>query len=106
MVFKLAGMTRRVMRGVLGAAAMAMHEGARLKDALAAAGLLWSPHTEGMTIALATEIVWKARAHKLDPFDLWMVLDAYLCEDVNHAVFKALELRALYAGTVPRGAEA
>lgn len=76
---------------------MIQQEDATPKDALAVARLLCSPHTEGLTIERACQIVYKARVYRLEPFDLYLISEAYLCDDLDHAVTKALEMKALYA---------
>jgi hypothetical protein len=71
------------------------------KDVLVTFQLLDSPHTEGLTARNAIAIVKKARVHKLDPFDLWMIFDGYVCDDLDEAVIKAIEIKAMYAPTTP-----
>jgi hypothetical protein len=95
-------MTRRVVRTAWGAVVMVRQEDATVKDAFAVARLLGSRHTEGLSIWKACEIVYKARAHKLEPFDLFMISESYLCDDLDHAVIKALEIRELYARPLSR----
>lgn len=92
----LSGVTCRVVHGLAGAVVAVRQERAPWKDALAAFRLLASRHTKGLTIAQTIAIVSKARAHGLVPFDLWMVFDAPECDDIDHAVTKTLEMRALY----------
>jgi hypothetical protein len=95
------------MKGARGAAAMArgrlkqLEGQGLLKDVLVTFQLLYSPHTEGLTAANAIAIVNKARAHKLDPFDLWMIFDGYVCDDLDQAVVKAIEMKTLYDPSTP-----
>jgi hypothetical protein len=96
MLKTLSSVTCRVVYGLYGAAMAVRQEHAPFKDALAAFRLLASPHTEGLTIDQTLDILFKARMHKLDPFDLWMVFDGYVCDDIDAAVIKTLEIRALY----------
>ena len=92
----LSGVTCRVVRGLWGAFVVARQEDGKLKDALEAFRLLASVHTEGLTVAEAIAIVERARVHKLDPFDLWMIFDSEAYADLDEAVMKALRARALY----------
>jgi len=85
------------MLGVRGAVIMIQQEDATPKDALDVARLLCSPHTEGLTVERACQIVYKARVHKLEPFDLYLISECYVYDDLDHAVTKALEMKALYA---------
>jgi hypothetical protein len=75
---------------------MVRQEDGTLKDALEAYRLLASAHTDGLTVAQAVAIVERARVHKLDPFDLWMIFDSEAYDDLDEAVMKALRMRALY----------
>jgi hypothetical protein len=84
------------VHGLWGAGMAVRHDGGTLKDALATYRLLVSEHTEGLTVAEAFAIASKAHVYKIDPFDLWMVLDGYHCDDLDHAVLKTLEMKALY----------
>lgn len=104
MLRTLSAVTRRVVYGAFGAVVAVRQEHAPWKDALAAFRLLSSPHTEGLTIAQTVDIIFRARVHKLDPFDLWLIFDGYVCDDLDHAVTKALEVRAFYAAPLSRKA--
>lgn len=98
MLRTLSGVTGRVVHGLCGALVVAVRqEREQWKDALAAFWLLSSSHTADLTIGQAAKIISKARVHKLEPFDLWMVFDGYACDDLEHAVTRALEMRAFYA---------
>lgn len=88
---------RRTVWGVYGAFVVLREDDGTVKDALAVYRLLQSRETEGLTVESAIAIAYKAHVHKLDPFDLWMTWEAYVCDDLDHAVTKALEMRALYA---------
>lgn len=95
MIPAIANATCRFLRGLYGAVTM-MREDGSIKDALSTFRLIDSPHTEGLTVANAIAIAQKASEHKIDPFDLWMVFDGYVCDDLDHAVIKVLEMKALY----------
>lgn len=90
------------MCGAYGAIATLRDDDGTIKDALAVFRLLQVRETEGLTIRQAIAIAQKAHVHRLDPFDLWMTYEAYTCDDLDHAVTKALELRAFYAGPPQR----
>lgn len=105
---------RRLGRGALrvGKAAFAavqvMRHGIGVKTAFDALALAVSPHTAGNDHApgleydRALKIVLRADREGLDFFDLWLVLDAYVCEDLDEAVKKLREMHAIYEGPVPR----
>jgi hypothetical protein len=93
----LAGAIGRTVYGAYGALSVLRDDDGTVKEALAVYRLLRSCETEGLTVEQAIAIAQKARVHKLDPFDLWMTWEAYVCDDLDHAVTKALEMRALYA---------
>lgn len=88
--------TCRVVHGLFGAVAAVRQDDSAPKDALTVFRLLCSVHTEGLTIAQAVDIAFKARVHRLDPFDLWMVFDGYHCDNLDHAVTQALDMQAFY----------
>lgn len=67
-----------------------------VKDALSVCQLLRARETEGLQVWQAIEIVHMARKSAIDCFDLWMTYEAYACDDLDHAVTKVLEMRALY----------
>lgn len=91
----------RTLCGLYGAIAM-LHDDGSIKDALAVYRLLDAHETDGLQVWQAIEIAHKARVHRLDPFDLWMTFEAYQCDDLDHAVTKVLEMRALYGRDVRR----
>lgn len=95
MVSTVASVIGRTLCGIYGAIAMLRDDGT-VKDALAAYRLLEAHETEGLTIEQAIQIVHKAHRNGLDPFDLWMTYEAYVCDDLDHAVTKVLEMRAFY----------
>lgn len=93
-------MTCRVLYGAYGALTALRSDGAdtlpeTLKDAFATFRLLASRHTTGLRAFDAIAIAERARVHKLDPFDVWMLYDQGACS-LDDAVLKALEMRAFY----------
>lgn len=96
MLRALSNLTCRVLYGVAGAVVAARRDEVTLKDALATFRLLASAHTEGISIEIAIKIATRAHAHKLDPFDLWVLYEAPDCYTVDDALLKALEMRAFF----------
>lgn len=89
-------MTCRALYGGYGALkALRSDGGETLKDAFAVFRLLASRHTTGLRAADAIAIAERARVHRLDPFDVWMIYDLESC-GVDDAVAKVLEMRAFY----------
>jgi hypothetical protein len=97
MFFTMASAIGRTLCGVYGAIAMLRDDDGTVKDALAVYRLLAAHETDGLTVEHAMQIAYKARMHRLDPFDLWMTWEAYICDDLDDAVTKVLEMQALYA---------
>lgn len=89
------------------AAVQIIRHGMRVKLALDALALAVSPHTAGndqvpgLEYDRALKIVLCAHREGLDFFDLWLVLDAFACEDLDEAVNKLREMHATYEGPVP-----
>lgn len=104
MIYAFTDAICRVMRGVHGAVVMARWARRHntnwpetAKASLASLQLLRAPHVEELTARDAIAVVRKARAHGVEPFDLWMVFNTYDCDDLDHAVTKVLEMKELYA---------
>jgi hypothetical protein len=105
---------RRLGRGALRVgkasfgAVQVMRHGVGVKHAFDALALAVSPHTagndhaSGLEYEQALRIVLRAHQHGLDFFDLWLVFDGYVCDDLDEAVNKLLELHATYDAPVPR----
>lgn len=91
----LSGAICRVASGLLGAAVMVRRR-APPKDVLAAYRLLSIRHMEDVTVDLAISVVEKARQHALEPLDLLLIFDSYCCSDLEEAVTKTLEMKALF----------
>lgn len=53
-------------------------------------------HVPGLDYRGALRIAIRARQEGIDPFDLWQVFDAYVCDDLDEAVDKLREMNAIY----------
>lgn len=104
----MARLLNRLKRGAvrLGKASfstsMVIRHGIAPKLAFEALALAVSPHTDGNDHAPgldyegALRIVIRAKREGLDTFDLWLVFDAYVCDNLDQAVEQLRHMHSIY----------
>lgn len=59
-------------------------------------------HAPGLTYREALRVVIRAKQEDVDTFDLWLIFDGYVCEDLDEAVSKLREMNAIYDSPIGR----